>query len=219
LKYLKYPMFWLISFVVVASCFFILSYYVKEPQKSFYIDVSYVFYVMTLIVSVKFLPKDFKTKLRKRIFKYLGSMWQFLSLISKKTAKSLGFTERSQYIKGQRDESRFIFNLDDFELFKKIKNYMKRTKWKDLQTNSERVRFIYLRYILKLLKHGYEIEESETPYEILSRLKEHAAEFSKSDEFFDNYIKARYGNSDIIITDNDVQTYLKLITKPIAHNK
>ena len=88
---------------------------------------------------------------------------------------------------GGRDERTFVF--DDTEKVKKTKKKLKNElKWVDQTDNAARVRFIFIDYMIRRIKHGYFMKRSMTPAEI-------GREVALEDDekaLFEVYDKARY---------------------------
>ena len=88
---------------------------------------------------------------------------------------------------GGRDERTFVF--DDTEKVKKTKKKLKNElKWVEQTDNAARVRFIFIDYMIRHIRHGYFMKRSMTPAEI-------SREIALEDDekaLFAVYDKARY---------------------------
>ena len=129
---------------------------------------------------------DRLTKILKRLFKPI------IDKISENR-------RRKNFIKGS-DESKFIFNL---EIIDKLKNKLKLRKKLDLKSsssNAEKIRLLYIKFILILTGKNYKIKYSYTPKEIKDSLDYRERE-EERDILFDIYEQVRYGNNDV---DDDI---------------
>jgi len=86
-------------------------------------------------------------------------------------------------------------------------NRLRKMKWRNLISNRERVRYIYITFLRKQIKAGVEISPADTPNELYAKLKEgHEKNSDLDDTLFSLYNIARYNDDrDSSITDEDVQ--------------
>lgn len=128
--------------------------------------------------------------------------------IKEKAIELLGLKPRSAFIKG-KDEKDIVIDRAQ-GIFDKILNLRNRPKWKDMQTNAQKVRFIYQKFLVKISKKGYKLMASDTHNDVQMQ----AVKFSKRTEkelepLFTSYENARYTrNPDI--TDNTVEEIKKI---------
>lgn len=134
-----------------------------------------------------------------------------IARIISKVIKSLAYPGDAIYLKGGEDQKSFIVNIDDLSPFRKLRRRAKRKRWKDLATNSERVRYIYLRYILKAVRRGCGFNETDTPNEVYKSLSAENPEAPLG--LFTAYNPARYNPDKNVITDGDVEDLLKAVKK------
>ena len=111
--------------------------------------------------------------------------------------------------KKRKDEKTFIFG-DDEEGGRRKRHSIKSTsKWRDMTENSEKIRFLYIKYIVKLIKGGYKFQKAYTPNEVRSDL---AIEAENQDNMlFDLYNGARYSGGSTYITDEQVELAMALV--------
>lgn len=160
--------------------------------------------LLTIIVCVRLAVWAYRSIRSKKVGKRL---FGWLKAAIKKAAKKIN---RSVYRFTNRHGSRLHRYQDHVEfLGASDKNHrfqpFRRLKWRDMNTESERVRYIYIEYIKKAIKTGFRFRSSQTPNEI-------GALFSRLDnlsnsQLFDLYNRARYAEKDGI-TPEDVQNLL-----------
>lgn len=129
------------------------------------------------------------------------------------------FKERDLYEEsyGYIDEKESLIDIKELRdrYAEKIKNWIesiweRQPRWEDLNTNTERIRYIYRATILKYLKEGYRYKNHMTPKEI----EKDVERWRKTDEgeILDKivpvYNRARYGYD--YIDDNEVETLYRL---------
>lgn len=94
---------------------------------------------------------------------------------------------------GGRDEKTFVF--DDSEKVKKTKKRLKNElKWQDQTDNAQRVRFIFIDYMIRKIKNGYFMKRSMTPTEI----GEEVAIEEDEKKLFEAYDRARYAGKNAL---------------------
>ncbi|MCL2664279.1 MAG: hypothetical protein FWE82_01575 [Defluviitaleaceae bacterium] len=106
-------------------------------------------------------------------------------------------------IKAYRDV-RTVFKhgqLENFTRFKKM-------KWKNLQSNRERVRFIYISFLKQKMRQGLEISPADTPNELHGKLlqKNDAA----GEKIFPLYNIARYKDDETAIPNSELESVMHL---------
>jgi len=97
-----------------------------------------------------------------------------------------------------RKRSRIKFFQDEKTRIEKNRVPFRKMKWKNLQNNRQRVRFIYISFLQRKIKKGTIILPSETPNELAERL--HGGE-----ELFPLYNVARYAGDDASVEAEDVE--------------
>lgn len=113
-----------------------------------------------------------------------------------------------------RDQRSFVFDMEDNDLVRRFRNLGGGMKWKDLKNNADKIRFIYIKYINKLMKQGYIFSTILTPMETLAKWK---MEEDESAYMFPLYTDARYSGGRRQITDEEVERsskYMKVNFKP-----
>lgn len=112
-----------------------------------------------------------------------------------------------------RDERSFVFDMEENDLVRRFRNLGGGLKWKDLQDNADKIRFIYIKYINRFMKKGYKFSTILTPMETLEKwkLQDHESAF-----MFPLYTDARYSGGRRLITDEEVERsskYMKVKSK------
>lgn len=116
--------------------------------------------------------------------------------IAKRVTKALKLDRRRA--KGV-DEKDFIFK--ERRGRKRISRHLRNPmRWAELEDNSQRVRYIFIDYMLKNIRSGYRMKPSSTPDEISLQLAR------EDDEklLFDNYRIARYSGGRETVTDETI---------------
>lgn len=156
--------------------------------------VVYVVLIAAAILLLVYVIKKLKGPL-KRAFSWLHTFLNQLFNIKDRE------DENQQYI----DEKESVMTLKEWR-----KNYQDRLKdwlanrlkheprWEDLQSNREKVRYLYRHSLLQLMKEGYSFKASDTPGETILEWKNHNPEDKeKLDRLEEVYGKARYGDREI----------------------
>ena len=152
---------------------------------------------------VKMMTPKLKEMIRARAIELLKSIAgpvakfldKMLSVFGVNTGKS----------SGQKDEKSFIYTPESRE--KKQKKLKNSAKWEEQENNAERVRFIFIDYMIAKIREGFVMKHNHTPSEIKGKM-----ENADESEFllFDTYNKARYaGKLSLDEIDNETVELLK----------
>jgi hypothetical protein len=183
-----------------------LSPLAKQSETIRYIQQgTYVFAAILAVIAIlslrKLLPKTLRRAVLDKFLYAMKKMASNISGISKKILSFLGF--KFDRFKRGRDEKSFIFGEDDEETRKKKRHSVKASsKWKDMEDNAEKIRFLYIKYIVKVIKGGYKFRTALTPNEVKDDLDFDDGQPDK--ELFDLYYGARYSGGSVYITDEQV---------------
>ena len=120
--------------------------YVRYIQQFSYI-ISVVLAVITVISLKKLIPKAMRRLVFDKLLFLARKAASRLASISKKIFSVFGINF-DRYKRG-KDEKTFIFGEEDEERRRKRHMIKSKSKWKDLTENAEKIRFLYLEYILK----------------------------------------------------------------------
>ena len=163
--------------------------------------------VLTLNSLKKLIPKTLR---RAVLDKFLFAVRKVASSIAKVSKKILGIfgVDLSRY-KKRKDERSFIFDRDEDGVFKRKHSVKNAAKWRDLTDNADKIRFIYIKYIIKTIKEGYKFRAVLTPNEVCYDLKIDDEQPERS--IFDYYNGARYSGGSVYITDEQVESALTIV--------
>ena len=169
--------------------------------------LSAVLLVVTLNSFKKLIPKSLR---RAVVAKFLYALRKVALGIAKVSRKVLSFFgvkfDRHKKVKEERS---FVFDPEEMGVVRKRRSIKSSTKWKDLTENAEKVRFIYVKYVMRLIKGGYKFFPFLTPNEL--RADVGVEEKSSEDELFDMYNGARYSGGSVYISDEQVDMALSLV--------
>ncbi len=174
-------------------------------------QLTYILSAILLVVTLNSLRKLIPKTLRRAVVdKLLYALRKVASGVAKVSRRVLSFFGvRFDRYKKVKDERSFVFDPEEMGIFKKRRSVKSSTKWKDLTENAEKVRFIYIKYVVKLIKSGYKFFPFLTPNELREdiEVEKESSEF----ELFDMYNGARYSGGSVYITDEQVENALALV--------
>lgn len=135
---------------------------------------------------------------------------RFVSFISKFLSGRMNINQDKNTYPGYTDEKESLLKSDTsrFGMFTK-RMFVKKAKepsWKDMKTNSERVRFIYRQTVLKFIKMGYTFKSCLTPSEVGRELDGRYKNKSDFAGIAALYNKAKYGNESV--SDQEVESLI-----------
>ena len=91
---------------------------------------------------------------------------------------------------GQKDEKSFVYTPEARE--KKQKKLKNSAKWEEQEDNAQRVRFIFIDYMIAKIREGFVMRHNHTPTEIKGDLDN----IDENEELlFEAYNKARYAGA------------------------
>ncbi len=174
-------------------------------------QLTYILSAVLLVITLNSLRKLIPKSLRRAVLdKFLYALRKVASGIAKVSKRVLSFFGvRFDRYKKVRDERSFVFDPEEMGIFRKRRSVKSSTKWKDLTENAEKVRFIYIKYIMKLIKGGYKFFPFLTPTEVRDDLK--IEEESNDFALFEMYNGARYSGGSVYISDEQVDMALALV--------
>ncbi len=156
----------------------------------------------------KLIPKTVSNELKMRFNRFVERYIKSpLDKIAKQLRKIFGIPEK-QRVSG-KDEKSFIFDLENTNLFRRFLSLKNQLKWKDLETNAEKIRFLYIKYVIKLIKTGYKYR----PVTTVEDLKKAFSADADQEKLCNLYTGARYSGGSYEISDEDVEFSTKLIKK------
>lgn len=168
----------------------------KEPRKSHnpLINVIFDLLIMVIIIAAAVLVLYLLVKLAKKLYHWISGR----IAAGKDSSENLGYTDEKENIVKHRQNylSRFkgrLFSVNE-----------KESRWRDLKSNRDRIRYLYKHTLKKMIKAGYNFKSTLTPCETARELEEL---YKEKDFDAPNlavvYNKARYGTEEI--SDGDVE--------------
>ena len=164
--------------------------------------VAIVLAVIAFISLRKLIPKNLRRTVLDKFLFTMRKMASGVSLVSRKILMFLGL--RLDRFKKTKDEKSFVFG-DEEEAERKRKRHQikSNSKWRDMNENAEKIRFLYIKYIVKKIKDGYKFRTALTPCEVKEELG--FDEEAPDNELFAMYNGARYSGGSVFITDEQVE--------------
>lgn len=155
------------------------------------------------------LRKMFDKRVRAKIAafgeKILRRTGEIFSRFGRKILKSLGLDRKRARGKDEKD---FVFRerTGRRHPLHRLRNPM---HWTELEDNAQRVRFIFIEYMLRNIRGGYKLRPSSTPEDISREL----ASEDNEKLLFETYALARYSGGREVIDDNTVEALSELKNK------
>ena len=120
--------------------------------------------------------------------------------IKNKTGSIFGklIPNRGSILRRYNDERTFVFGSRN-----PIGNKLRKLKWRNLDSNRERVRYIYISFLKKQIKSGADVSPADTPNELYVKLQEKISDLDGA--LFSLYNLARYKDDETGITAEDVE--------------
>ena len=131
------------------------------------------------------LRKLWRTKWRYRVMPKVQKILEKAARIFKIVRQKLGIPERRQQTV-LRGKSKIFFDVKQTDT--QTKRHKKQSAWKNLQTDKERLGYLYKRMIDTNINQGMPIYAHETPSEIKDKKEYQAVE----NQIFDLYVENRY---------------------------
>ena len=201
---------------VFTVIFYYIQYYISTRED--YSELRYLrqaFFVLMLISAIIFLICLWKLFPKKLLINYGRIFMNALGIsgaiekIYKKLHEIFGLPDRAS-LRGSKDKKSFIVDNPLKRILKKRTDADKtKLKWKDLETNQAKIRYIYAMYIRKSIKEGFHFDASKTPDELSNKLTLN----DESKKLFGIYVGARYSDGSFEIDDNDVDSAARLVSK------
>jgi hypothetical protein len=176
-----------------------------------------VCYLLALLSFRKAIPKI----VREYVFG--GMRWAFnrlgasLAKLTERLRNMLGLHSYGARVRG-RDEKFFEFDPNDNSLLRRIRSIQNRLRWRDLTENADKVRYLYIKFINRLIsKKNLKFKPVLTPCELGGTVSLRAEEGAG---MFWLYTGARYSGGIYPITDEDVKAAMAVAQgKELKDNK
>ena len=145
-----------------------------------------------------------KTKIWRALGSVFGSLFDAFAkmgnAIKNKTYGILAkiFPHRGLRLRRYNDERTFVFGEKS-----RIGSRLRKMKWRNLSSNRERIRYIYIAFLKKQIKAGADINPADTPNELYAKL--HEKNSGLENTLLSLYNVARYGVDDGRISEEDVE--------------
>lgn len=187
--------------LLIASVCWLAAYYTKGViHKNFQFISELIIFIVCLRFLVWIYHLVQSKKIGKRMFLWLKN--KVIKNIEKANRAINRFTLRhGSRLHLYQDHVEFLANSDNPH---KLRSFH-RLKWKDMHTDSEKVRYIYIMYIRRAIRMGFRFRQTQTPKEINSLLS-HIDDLS-NEQLFSLYNLARYAKENDI-TPCDVQNLI-----------
>ena len=152
----------------------------------------------------RLIPQPVRDAVWRRVRFVFNKLIAPIRFVGKKLGKLFGIDRKRVY---GEDEKSFVFDLDNANPFRRFQASKNQLKWQQLHSNAEKIRYLYIKYVVKLIKQGYPYKAHRTPTELRRDLN------LKDDpeRLFLLYDGARYGGDRFPISDEDVQMSMKLV--------
>ena len=174
---------------------------VRYIQQGAYV-ITGIFALIAIMSLRRLLPKTLRRAVFDKFFYTMKKMASSLSGISRKFLSFFGV--KFDRFKRTRDEKSFVFGEEDEENTRRKRRLAKASsKWRDMEENAEKIRFLYIKYIFKVIKGGYKFRPVLTPNEVKADLD--FDEDAPDKELFDLYYGARYSGGSVYRTDEQVE--------------
>ncbi len=163
--------------------------------------VTFLLAIRAILSLRRLIPKSMRREILDRILFSVRKVASGITSVSRRLLSLIGISfDRS---KRKKDEKSFVFGEDDDVKRKRRHSVKGFSKWKDTEDNAEKIRFLYVKYIVKIIKRGYKFRSVMTPNEVKGELGVDTND--DSEELFELYNGARYSGGSVFITDEQVE--------------
>lgn len=145
-----------------------------------------------------------KSKAWKALGRVFGALFDaFAKMSNAIRSKTYGifakiFPHKGPLLRRYNDERAFVFGEKS-----RIGSRLRKMKWRNLGSNRERIRYIYIAFLKKQIKAGADVNPSDTPNELYVKL--HEKNSGLENTLFSLYNVARYSEGEERITVEDVE--------------
>lgn len=175
--------------------------------KQLFVILFVISLLLFLIILKKILPKHIISEMAMKLLKVL-KIKEIVQTVTGTFRRIFGLPDR-RTLRGGHDQKSFILSNPFKKRAARRASSPELQRWKELSSNSERIRYIYIKYMQKAVKTGFHFDGSKTPDEISHSIK-------ASDEqsaLFSLYNGARYSGGSYVIHNSDVENSIKLVSK------
>jgi hypothetical protein len=195
------------------AVFFVFLQILNDNKEDTFIKS--LMFILMLLDFVLFL-RAVKRFLRRRYRNLYGkiesgfiAITRYIRSFTKKVSGKLGLRRNLVYIRG-KDKIEFAFGeIRRTRAQEEKKRKPVYPKWKDLKNNRERVRYLYVVFLKKCVKHGFRLDKAMTPADISEKVTATPAQ----QRIFECYNNARYSDESTQVPDSVVNELLNVVKK------
>jgi len=160
-----------------------------------------IFGILCFLNLRKLLPDTVKEEL------WNGARWVFgkindrLEKVARKIREILGIPEPTKKRRG-RDERSFVFDTEGDDRLRRFIGKSNQLRWKDLDNNADKVRFLFIKFVVRYKKKGYRYNTISTPVEVGKTWK---LDDEDGGIMFPLYTVAKFSGGRRPITDDEVE--------------
>lgn len=168
--------------------------------KQFFAILAAVFIFFTMRNLMKHMKNEYGDRIKRAVERMWQRIGEFTRKIKEKIKKRLGIKGRNIYY-GARNRRSFIFPS---ETRSKRSSREKAMRWRDMDTNEKKIRYLFAMFIVRRMKSGYNYRHSYTA----RRVKRDLAD-EETALLFDLYEVAKY-TPNPNISDDEVDKVRKM---------
>ena len=157
----------------------------------------------------KYVLLDALKKAGKKVSEKIRKAVRFISRKISLLMSKMGFGGRKRLAVG-KDEYSFTFDDEGRKQSRLALSGV--SKWKDLTDNNQKLRFLFIRYMMKRIRKGYKKRRGKTPLEWARDLNAQGEHL----ELFENYNLARYGYTTGSVSDEALERAREICDKKKA---
>jgi hypothetical protein len=186
----------IIVYVSLAIILYAISPGVENQSAARFLMIAEIVLLALALRNVLSLAKEPMLKLAKKAIELIKKA--LAPIIAKIRER---YSRKKNFAKGS-DEKKLIFN---FGILDKIKNRFKsriKLSLKNASSNMEKIRLLYIKYILLLSEKHHKIKHSHTPKELKTDLA--GSNRIENDILFDIYEEVRYNDAERVAISDEV---------------
>ena len=168
--------------------------------KQFFAIIAAIFVFLTMRNLTRYMKNEYGEKIRKAVERMWQRFSDFTKRIKEKIKRRLGIKGRNIYY-GARNKRSFIFPN---ETRGKRASRDKAMRWRDMDTNEKKIRYLFAMFIVRRIKSGYNYRHSYTARRVINDLAN-----DENALLFDLYEVAKY-SPDPHISEADVEKAKKM---------
>lgn len=187
------------------------------PMSKYVKQAAYVVGIIAIILWIRAMwmayRKFFRRKVRRRSNKFFARLEAFLLRIDDAIRKALHLSPRAYYFGGEDEEILSYQTVAAYSNAATTEGKV-RIKWKNLEENRQKIRFLFAKFMLDKMAGGYKLKYSATA----RQLGEQFADTERSRMLFDLYEDVRYTDHMPEIED-DVIKFLQQKETSVSDDK